>query len=85
MKEQDKILRKLAKENNITVRQAEEIFHLFIQMIATTISDPDKKTEGLYDETKFKNIHIDNFGKFKLNKRNFRHANYCLEKKKNED
>jgi nucleoid DNA-binding protein len=84
-KSQKKILRELAKTHNIPIGVAEEVFHLFIQKIAGSISDPDKKEEGLYTKDKFKTIHIDNFGKFKPNIRNIRHANYCIEKKKNED
>ena len=41
------------------------------------------KTDGLFDTTKFKVIHIDNFGKFIPNQRKIRHANFCLTKKLN--
>lgn len=78
-------MRELAKTHNIPIGVAEEVFHLFIQKIADSISDSDKKENGLYTKDKFKTIHVDNLGKFKPNIRNIRHANYCLKKTKNED
>lgn len=78
-------MRELAKTHKIPIGIAEEVFHLFIQKIATSISDPDKKEDDLYNIDKFNTIHIDNLGKFKPNIRNIRHANYCLKKNKNED
>jgi nucleoid DNA-binding protein len=83
MQDQKKILREIAKTHGIPIKVAEEVFSLFIKKIIETISDPDKKTEELYDVEKFKTIHIDNFGKFKPNIRNIRHANSCLEARKN--
>jgi len=83
MHDQKKILREIAKTHGIPIKVAEEVFSLFIKKIIETISDPDKKTEELYDVEKFKTIHIDNFGKFKPNIRNIRHANSCLEARKN--
>ncbi len=83
MQDQKKILREIAKTHGIPIKVAEEVFSLFIKKIIETISDPDKKTEELYDVEKFKTVHIDNFGKFKPNIRNIRHANSCLEARKN--
>jgi len=83
MQNQKKILNEIAKTHGIPIMVAEEVFSLFIKKIVETISDPDKKTEELYDVEKFKTIHIDNFGKFKPNIRNIRHANSCLEARKN--
>ncbi len=83
MQDQKKILNEIAKTHGIPIMVAEEVFSLFIKKIVETISDPDKKTEELYDVEKFKTIHIDNFGKFKPNIRNIRHANSCLEARKN--
>lgn len=85
MSKQKKILNEIAKKNNIPITVAEEIYYLFTKMIADTISDKDKKTDDLFDVEKFKTIHIGNFGKFKPNTRNIRHANYCITKKKNEN
>ena len=83
MQDQKKILNEIAKTHGIPIMVAEEVFSLFIKKIVETISDPDKKTEQLYDVEKFKTVHIDNFGKFKPNIRNIRHANSCLEARKN--
>ncbi len=83
MQDQKKILNEIAKTHGIPIMVAEEVFSLFIKKIVETISDPDKKTEELYDVEKFKTVHIDNFGKFKPNIRNIRHANSCLEARKN--
>ena len=83
MQVQKKILNEIAKTHGIPIMVAEEVFSLFIKKIVETISDPDKKTEELYDVEKFKTVHIDNFGKFKPNIRNIRHANSCLEARKN--
>ena len=83
MKKQKKILNKLAAKHNIPIGQAEEIFSLFVDKVAGTISEPDKLVDGLYDIDKFPTIHIDNFGKFVPDKRKIYHANIQLEKKKN--
>lgn len=77
MNNQKKILISVAKENNLTISQAEEIFRLFCNKISDEISDV-KKTDGLFDPEKFNTIHIDNFGKFVPNQRKIRHANFCL-------
>jgi nucleoid DNA-binding protein len=81
MTKQKEILNKLAKQHGLSITQATEVWDLFIDKVANTISDPDKKTDGEYDVEKFKTIHIDNFGKFIPNVRNIRHANMCLKKK----
>jgi nucleoid DNA-binding protein len=78
---QKEILNKIAKAHGLSIAQATEVWDLFIDKAAATISDPDKKTDGEYDVEKFKTIHIDNFGKFIPNVRNIRHANMCLKKK----
>lgn len=85
MSKQKNILNKLAKEYGLNIGQAEEIWKLFTDKIVETISEQDKKVDGLYDPEKFKTIHIDNFGKFVPNLRNIRHANMCLEKRKKDD
>ncbi len=85
MSRQKKILNEIAKKNNIPITVAEEIYYLLTKMVAETISNKNKKTEDLFDIDKFKTVHIDNFGKFKPNARNIRHANYCLTKNKNEN
>lgn len=82
MSKQKEILSNLAKQHGITYTQAEDILTLAGKYIHELISNPDKKTDNLYDLEKFPVIHIDNFGKFKPNKRKIRFANYCLEKKK---
>ena len=63
----------IAKENNLTISQAEEIFRLFCNKISDEISSV-KKTDGLFNPEKFNIIHIDNFGKFVPNQRKIRHA-----------
>lgn len=75
---QDEILIELAHKHNINILQAREVFSLLNSKIAEIISNPDKKTEGLYDPDKFDVIHIDNFGKFIPNQKKIRHANFCL-------
>ena len=82
-KKQKIILNDLAKKHNISIGQAEEIFSLFVEKIATTISEEDKMEDGLYVADKFKTIHIDNFGKFIPNLNKITYANKYLEKKKN--
>lgn len=78
-KRQKEILNRIARENGIPIMEAEEIWKLFLNKIAETISEPDKKNhEGHYAESKFKTIHIDNFGKFHVNKNNLKHANMCI-------
>jgi nucleoid DNA-binding protein len=81
-RQQDNILKETAKDFGITQGQAEEIFRLFCNRVSEEISS-DHKTDGLFDTTKFKVIHIDNFGKFIPNQRKIRHANFCLTKKLN--
>lgn len=84
MKEdQYQILRKLAKEQGITITQAEEIWSLFCKKIESVIYS-DKRVDGIYDINKFPVIHIDNFGKFIPNKKNIRYANMHL-KRVNDD
>lgn len=82
-RKQKKILNELAAKHNIPIGQAEEIFSLFVDKIATTISEQDKIEDGLYLAEKFKTIHIDNFGKFVPNLNKIMYANKHLEKKKN--
>ena len=78
---QKEILHQTAKRHGLTIGQAEEVWALFLQKIQLEISNPDKKTNGLYDAEKFPIIHIDNFGKFIPNKNKIRHANHCLKLK----
>ena len=82
-KKQKIILNNLAKKHNISIGQAEEIFGLFVDKIATTISEEDKMEDGLYVADRFKTIHMDNFGKFIPNLNKIAYANKYLEKKKN--
>ena len=82
-KKQKIILNDLAKEHNISIGQAEEIFSLFVDKIATTISEENKMEDGLYVADRFKTIHIDNFGKFIPNLNKITYANKYLQKKKN--
>jgi nucleoid DNA-binding protein len=79
---QKEILHHVAKRHGINIGQAEEIWALFIQKIGMEISNPDKKTDDLYDIEKFPVIHIDNFGKFVPNVKNINYANHCLKLKK---
>tara|TARA_R110002020_G_scaffold278575_1_gene494016 strand:+ start:382 stop:651 length:270 start_codon:yes stop_codon:yes gene_type:complete len=82
MTEQDKILRDIAKNHGISIQQAEEIWKLLTVKVIETISEQDKKEEGMYEADRFKTIHIDNFGKFIPNIRNINHANMCINMKK---
>ena len=82
MTKQKKILNDLAMAHGITIGQAEEIWSLMIDKVATTISEKNKQDEnGLYDIEKFPVVHIDNFGKFIPSARNINYANMFLEKK----
>jgi nucleoid DNA-binding protein len=83
MNKQKEILKKIADTHGIKISQAQEIWNLLGNKIAEVISS-DHKTDGLFDESKFPTIHIDNFGKFIPNKRKINHANFCIKKKKNE-
>jgi N-glycosylase/DNA lyase len=83
MKKQKKILNELAAKHNIPIGQAEEIFSLFVDKTAETISAPNKLVDGLYDKSNFPVIHIDNFGKFVPDAKKIHHANIQLEKKRN--
>jgi nucleoid DNA-binding protein len=83
MKKQKKIINDLAAAHNISIGHAEEIFSLFVEKIASTMSEPNKLVDGLYDIDNFPTIHIDNFGKFVPDSRKIHHANIQLEKKKN--
>ncbi len=82
MNKQKKILNELAIKHDLPIGQAEEIFKLFTNKIALEISANDKMEDGIYNPEKFKNIHIDNFGKFVPDQRKIRHANMCLKEKK---
>ena len=83
MSKQKEILKKIADTHGINISQATEIWKLLGNKIADVISS-DHKTDGIFDESKFPTIHIDNFGKFIPNKRKINHANFCIKKKKNE-
>ena len=82
MNKQKKILNSIAEKHELPIGHAEEIWKLFTDKIAETISEPDKLEEGLYNPENFKNIHIDNFGKFVPDLRKIGHANNALKKKK---
>lgn len=82
MSKQKKILNEIAAKHNLPIGQAEEIWKLFNGKIAETISETDKLEDGLYVPDKFKNIHIENFGKFVPDLRKIGHANNALKKKK---
>lgn len=78
---QQEILITIARRHNITLGQAEEIWSLFSEKIATTISSPKKDDQGLFDINNFDIIHIDNFGKFVPIKRKINYANHCIKLK----
>lgn len=81
MNRQQEILVNLAQRHNITLGQAEEIWSLFGEKIAVTISSPKKDEQGLFDINNFDTIHIDNFGKFTPIKRKINYANHCIKLK----
>lgn len=94
MNKQKKILNDIAKSHGIPLGHADEIFKLFTDKIADTISAPkrmvlacDIKTkkeikvevkDGFYDEEEFKTIHVSNFGKFVPHMNKVRIANNKL-------
>jgi hypothetical protein len=57
-------LRRVAKQHQIQINQAEEIFELFCKKIGSVVAEEDKFVNGFYHIDKFPIIHIDNFGKF---------------------
>lgn len=81
MNRQQEILATIAKRHNITLGQAEEVWSLFGEKIATTVSSPKKDEDGLFNIDNFDTIHIDNFGKFLPNKRKINYANHCIKLK----
>lgn len=81
MNRQQEILATIAKRHNITLGQAEEVWSLFGEKIASIISSPKKDEEGLFNIDNFDIIHIDNFGKFLPNKRKINYANHCIKLK----
>jgi len=85
MTRQKEILVAIAKKHGLQIGQAEEIWKLLTNKVYDEISKQDKLKDGLYDEEMFKIIHINNFGKFIPNKRNIKHANMCLEKRKKDN
>lgn len=81
MNKQQEILTAIARHHGLTLGQAEEIWNLFGEKIAVTISSPKKDQDNLFDITNFDTIHIDNFGKFVPNKRKINYANHCIKLK----
>ena len=81
MNKQQEILITIAKNHGLTIGQAEEIWSLFGEKIAVTISSPKKDEQGLFNIDNFDTVHIDNFGKFTINKRKVNYANHCIKLK----
>jgi nucleoid DNA-binding protein len=81
MNNQQKLLITVAKNHGLTIGQAEEIWSLFGEKIANTISSPKKDEQGLFNIDNFETVHIDNFGKFVPNKRKVNYANHCIKLK----
>lgn len=84
-KKQEEIIYRIASEHGISKTHSKEIWKLFTNKIAETISDQDKKEDGKFSRDKFKVVHISNFGKFIPNYKKIYFANKCLKAKKNED
>jgi nucleoid DNA-binding protein len=83
---QKQMLNNIAKRHGLSISQAEEIWTLLIDKIASTISDLDKKNDdGTYDLDKFKTINVQNFGKFIPHKRHILNANKWILKKKEDE
>ena len=62
---QRQMLVDIAHKHGILLAQADEVWKLFEDKIVDVIEKEDKLDEnGLYDVSKIKVIHIDNFGKF---------------------
>jgi len=81
MNKQQEILTAIARRHGLTLGQAEEIWNLFGEKIAVTISSPKKDQDNLFNIDNFDTIHIDNFGKFLPNKRKINYANHCIKLK----
>jgi hypothetical protein len=64
MTRQERILRETAEQHGLTYLQAYEIWNLLSAKLAEVLNTKDLHTDGLFDATKFKSIHIDHFGKF---------------------
>jgi hypothetical protein len=65
MNKTDVIIRAIAEKQNIPITKAYEMMNLYTDLIAKTISHPDKENEdGLLDINKFKIISVQHFGKF---------------------
>jgi hypothetical protein len=79
---QEQILIETAEAHGISITEAREIWKLFTDKIATSIEDPSKRVEGLYELEKFPVIKIDKFGRFIPNANNIKYANHCLKSKK---
>lgn len=81
-KKQEEILYEVASNHGLSKGQSKEIWQLLTRKVAETISDKDKKEEGLFIKDKFKVIHIQNFGKFIPNYKRINFANMCITKEK---
>jgi len=81
VKRQKEVLDKIAKSHGLSIGQAEEVWKLLLDKISEVISEEDKMVDGYFDESRFKTIHIGNFGKFIPNSKKIYYANSCIKKK----
>lgn len=81
-KKQEQILYELASKYGISKGHSKEIWKLLTDKVAQTISDEEKKEDGLFIKEKFKTVHIQNFGKFIPNYKKIHFANMCIKKEK---
>jgi hypothetical protein len=65
MNKTEQIVRDIAEKQGIPLTKANEVMSLYTDLIAKTISNPDKTDEnGLLDINKFKVIRVQHLGKF---------------------
>lgn len=83
MTRQKEILIEIAKKHGITMTQAEEVWEYFVKALASEIESP-KRVDGIYDPSKFKVIHVINFGKFIPNTKYINLLNTKIKNKQNE-
>lgn len=74
------ILLEVARRNNVSVAQAEEIWNSFGATIAKHISSNHRDEDNKFNLDKFPVINIQHFGKFIPRKKKINYANYCIDK-----
>lgn len=78
---QEQILKNIAYKHGISIGHAKDIWRLYTNKVAETISETDKKENGEFQIEKFKTISVQYLGKFIPHKRKINYANLYLKKK----